>query len=49
LKKVVLAAAYQPAKSLFGPKEILKVRVKDGVANLEVVRKTIRENSPSMK
>ncbi|MBW1712018.1 MAG: hypothetical protein JRJ59_02565 [Deltaproteobacteria bacterium] len=39
VEKVVLVAAYMPAKSLLAPEEILKVRIKDGVAYLEVVEK----------
>ncbi len=44
LKKVVLVAAYQPSKSLFGPEETLKVHFKDGVAYLEILEK---ENNPA--
>jgi hypothetical protein len=39
-QKVVLLAAYRPpvVKSLFGPKEVLKIRIEDKVVYLEVVK-----------
>ncbi len=37
LKGAVLSTAYTPTKSMFGPKETLKVRIEQGIAYLEVV------------
>lgn len=37
IRKVVMVAAYQPSKDFFAPKEILKIRIENGVAYLEVV------------
>jgi hypothetical protein len=38
LKAAMLTGPYSPTKSLFGPKEVLKVRIEEGVAHLEIVR-----------
>ena len=38
LKGVILKEPYFQSKSLFGPKETLKIKIEDGVAYLEVVR-----------
>ena len=44
LEKVVLAAPYTPSKSLFGPKEKLRIRIEKGVAHREVVADQDQEN-----
>ena len=46
-KKVVMVAAYQPTKDIFGPEEVLKIRVEKGVIYLEVVKKEVtNEKNP---
>lgn len=38
LKGVVMAQPYFTTKSLFGPKETLKIKIEKGVAHIEVIR-----------
>jgi hypothetical protein len=44
LKAVELSAPYVATKDLFGPKEILHIRIEKGVAYLEVVKEKIRQD-----
>ncbi|MBU2551051.1 MAG: hypothetical protein KKB20_21755 [Proteobacteria bacterium] len=37
LDKVVMVAAYQPSKSFIAPREVLRLRIENGVAYLEVI------------
>ncbi len=45
LKQVVITKPYYPTKSIFPPKESLKVRIENGVAYLEVVEATAKDGN----